>query len=125
MNLLLDTHVLLWALAGDPRLSDPARQLIEDGRNRVMVSAVSSWEITIKKALGKLRAPDDLEERLVEARLEPLNITVAHTVAVGRLPELHADPFDRLLVAQAVIEDLMLMSGDEQLRRYDVEILAP
>jgi PIN domain nuclease of toxin-antitoxin system len=125
VNLLLDTHVLLWALADDPRLSASSREAIQDGRNRVLVSAASSWEITIKKALGRLRAPDDLEERLVEARLEPLHITVAHTVAVGRLPDLHADPFDRLLVAQTLVEGLTLMTADEKLHAYEVEVLVP
>lgn len=120
MSLLLDTHVLLWALSNDPALSGPARAAIVDGRNRVLVSAVSAWEITIKKALGKLRAPDDLPEQIALQRFTPLDITIAHALAVGQLPNHHADPFDRLLIAQARTEDLTVVTRDEHFPRYDV-----
>lgn len=123
MNLLLDTHVLLWALADDPALGGDARQAISDGRNRVLVSAVSAWEVVIKKALGRLRAPDDLPEQLERARFVPLEITVAHAIAVGDLPDHHADPFDRMLVAQARAERLTLVTRDAGVARYEVEIL--
>ncbi|MCA1673023.1 MAG: type II toxin-antitoxin system VapC family toxin [Actinobacteria bacterium] len=123
MNLLLDTHVLLWALDDDTRLSDEAHHAITAGRNRVLVSAVSAWEITVKKALGKLRAPADLVDQLERLRFTPLDVTVPHALAVGELPEHHTDPFDRLLVAQARTESLTLVSRDPQLQRYEVDVL--
>lgn len=124
MNLLLDTHVLLWALAGDPRLTGDARAAIIDGRNRVLVSAVSAWEMTIKKGLGKLRVPDDLPEQLTRQRFTPLDISIAHALAVGDLPHHHADPFDRMLVAQARTDRLTLVTHDPQIRQYDVPVLS-
>lgn len=89
-----------------------------------MVSAVSAWEITIKKRLGKLRAPDDLLDQLTERRFAHLHVTLAHALAVGDLPDHHPDPFDRLLIAQARAERLTLVTGDERIARYDVATLA-
>lgn len=123
MNLPLDTHVRLWALADDPALSGQARDAIVDGRNRVLVSAASAWEITIKAALGKVRAPDDLLVQLERARFEPLEVTIPHTLAGGALPGHHADPIDRLLVAQARTERLTLVTRDKDIARYDVATL--
>lgn len=121
MNLLLDTHVLLWALDDDPSLSPAARTAITDGRNMVFVSAATAWEITIKKALGKLRAPTEgyLQE-LQRHRFTPLDITTEHALAVESLPPHHADPFDRMLVAQAQVEKLTLVTRDERLLDYGV-----
>lgn len=124
MSLLLDTHVLLWVLTNDPTLADAGRQSIVDGSNRVFVSAVTAWEITIKKALGKLRAPDDLLAQLTERRFTGLDVTIAHALAVGRLPDHHTDPFDRLLIAQAQTDRLTLVTRDPNIARYDVETLA-
>lgn len=124
MSYLLDTHVLLWMLSDDPRLQGQARSAITDGRSRVLVSAVSAWEIAIKKATGKLRAPDDLPDQLKRQRFVPLDITVAHAVALGDLPDHHADPFDRMLVAQARTDRLTLITHDPKILRYDVEALA-
>lgn len=124
MSILLDTHVLLWALADDPALTDAARRAITDASNRVLVSAVSAWEITIKKALGKLRAPDDLVDQLVQRRFAPLDVTIDHALAVSTLPDHHADPFDRLLIAQARTERLTLATRDRNIARYDVATLA-
>jgi PIN domain nuclease of toxin-antitoxin system len=123
VSLLLDTHVLLWALADASKLAPRARTAIVDGRNRVLVSAVSAWEITIEKALGKLRAPDDLAEQVRLRRFTPLDITINHALAVGGLPHHHADPFDRLLVAQARTEKLTVVTSDERIQRYDVPVL--
>jgi len=121
MNLLLDTHVLLWALADDPALSAAARAAITDGRNVVFVSAATAWEIAIKQALGKLRAPtDSYLQELQRHRFTPLDITTEHALAVEHLPPLHADPFDRLLVAQAQIEKLTLVTHDKRIRDYAV-----
>ncbi len=120
MNLLLDTHVLLWVLADDPELGADARKAITDPSNLVLVSAVSAWEIVIKANLGKLRAPDDLPTQLRRAALEPLPVTIEHAVAVGELPAHHADPFDRLLIAQSRTEDLTLVTRDARILDYDV-----
>lgn len=123
MKLLLDTHVLLWALASPERLSDKARAAIVEPRHAVFVSAASSWEIEIKRALGKLRAPPDLERQLKDRRFVELPVRVRHTEALRDLPPLHRDPFDRMLVAQALVDDLTLVSADEQLRAYSVRTL--
>ena len=124
MNLLLDTHVLLWTLNDDPTLSPLARAAITDGRNVVFVSAATAWEITIKKALGKLRAPTgDYLHELHRHRFTPLDITTEHALAVENLPPHHADPFDRMLVAQAQVEKLTLVTRDERLRDYAVPII--
>lgn len=124
MNLLLDTHVLIWALSDDARLSSPARQAIVAGETLVFVSAATAWEITIKKALGKLSAPDNYEEELARHRFTPLDISTAHALAVGTLPPIHDDPFDRLLIAQAKVERLRLVTADARILRYDVPTLA-
>lgn len=123
MRLLLDTHVLLWALLDSERLHPQSRAAIVDGRNEVLVSTASAWEITIKRGLGKLDAPHDLPEQLRNARFEVLPVGLAHALAVGELPDHHRDLFDRLLVAQARVEELTLVTADPALRAYDVPTL--
>lgn len=123
MNLLLDTHVLIWVFNKDPGLSPRTKEVIRDPGNQVFVSAVTAWEITIKKSLGRLDTPDDYEEMLERFRFTPLAITQAHALAVGALPSHHRDPFDRLLVAQAKLEKLTLVSRDRRLADYLVPIL--
>ena len=120
MNLLLDTHALLWALADPDELSVRARSLIVDPKSVVFASAVSAWEIAIKKRLGKLKAPDDLLEQLEAHRFTTLDIRFSHALAVESLPGIHDDPFDRLLVAQAQIERLTLVTRDTRIRRYRI-----
>jgi PIN domain nuclease of toxin-antitoxin system len=124
VRLLLDTHVLLWALGDPGELKDEARSAIVDPDNEVLVSAASTWEIAIKGALGKLRAPDDLSHHIAAAHFEELPITIEHTLTAGALPRHHADPFDRLLVAQAQLEGVALLTRDERLELYDVSTLA-
>jgi PIN domain nuclease of toxin-antitoxin system len=124
VRLLLDTHVLLWVLAGSSDLDHDARELIRDGQSVVFVSAATAWEMSVKKALGKLVAPDDLEEQLRRHRFTPLAISVRHALAVGRLPMLHTDPFDRMLVAQAQTDGLTIMTRDEDVARYDVPLVS-
>ena len=124
MQLLLDTHVLLWSLAGDDRLGDRAVDLIEDGRNVVYVSAASIWEISIKRSLGKLRVPGDVPTEVDAASFIRLPISFEHAVEVTALPDLHADPFDRMLIAQARTERLTLMTHDPLMQRYDVQLIA-
>ncbi len=123
MKLLLDTHVLLWWLADDP-LPRVADEAIRSPRNVVCVSAASAWEIGIKVGLGKLRLPDDLSARMRAERFTPLPVTMAHGLRVAELPLLHGDPFDRLLVAQAQLEGLTIVTRDERIARYGVETLA-
>jgi len=122
LNLLLDTHVLLWWLAASENLSREARQAILAGE-RVFVSAATVWEISIKAARGKLRVQGDLQEHLQINRFHPLPITVAHALAAGALPRHHGDPFDRMLVAQAVIESLTLVTADKRQAAYDVPVI--
>jgi PIN domain nuclease of toxin-antitoxin system len=122
VRLLLDTHALLWWLADDG-LTDQARDAIADQANLVMVSAVSAWEISIKKALGKLTAPDDLEQQMDAGGFAPLPITITHGTAAGELPQHHDDPFDRMLIAQAVAEGLTVVTHDKRFADYDVAIL--
>ena len=124
MRLLLDTHVLLWWLADDARLGVEARTAIAAGDAQVAVSAASAWEIAIKQRLGKLRAPDDLAAQLAQHRFVPLAVTVPHALRAEALPPVHDDPFDRMLVAQAELEGLTVVTRDADIGRYGVPILA-
>ncbi len=121
MNLLLDTHVLLWWLDDPARLSEASRAAIRDGKNAAYVSAATVWEIVIKKALGKLDTPDDLEGVLRTCRFTPLPVTIAHALAVRSLPPHHRDPFDRMLVAQAICDGLTLVTRDPEILLYPVQ----
>lgn len=123
MRLLLDTHVLLWWLSDDPTLSPGARELIADRSNLVGISAASAWEISIKRALGKLEAPDDLEEQIAANDFVALPITVTDGLAAGGLPRHHDDPFDRMLIAQAQNGGFALVTRDERLALYGVELV--
>jgi PIN domain nuclease of toxin-antitoxin system len=120
---MLDTHALVWALEGSPRLSRLARASIEDPGNDVLVSAVSAVEVAIKKALGRLRVPDDLEEAVDEVGFIRRPIGFAEARRLESLPHHHRDPFDRLLVAHAIEEKAALVTRDRKLARYDVRIL--
>ena len=127
MQLLLDTHVFLWA-AGEPeRLSGEARDAIEDMSNVVLVSAAVAWELAIKVALQKLTVPNDvalwLPTRLRSLGFGALDITMTHTLAVGGLPALHKDPFDRIMIAQAQIEGLTFVTHDPQNLKYPIRLL--
>ncbi len=124
MRLLLDTHVLLWWLADHPALPQVMRAVLADPSTQALVSAATAWEIAIKRALGRLDFPvDELDIILKDNGFKPLPITTAHAVAAGALPRLHADPFDRMLVAQARCESLTLASVDPMVARYGVTVL--
>ena len=126
MRLLLDTHIALWALTDDPRLSARARSLIEDPANQVLVSAATVWEIAIKHALARTDMPISGAEALDWFRLagyDLLPISPEHAAAVERLPNHHRDPFDRLLVAQAQTEPLRLLRRDPLVIRYGEAVL--
>ena len=122
MNLLLDTHILLWWLSGSRRLHAAARKTIADSA-RAYVSAATVWEIAIKMALRKLEFRGNIEEQLALNNLLPLAVTVPHAVTAGALPAYHSDPFDRMLIAQAKIESLTLMTHDTRLRDYGAPVL--
>ncbi len=124
MRLLLDTHALLWAVSRPAALPAKVRSLLEDGGTEVFVSAASTWEIAIKKQLGKL----DVEARALLAELHALGfgelrISFEHTLRAGALPPRHRDPFDRVLVAQALEEGLTLVTRDPAFRLYAVPTL--
>ncbi len=118
MKLLLDTHILLWWLANDSALKPQVRQLIADPENAVFLSSVTLWEIWLKNSIGKLTLPADFEERLAKEKFESLPLAAAHTKAVASLPWLHRDPFDRMLVAQAMTANLRLLTVDETISAY-------
>ena len=123
MNLLLDTHALLWWLDDNPTLSAEARDAIADGRNLVFVSAVVIWEVRIKQSLGKLQLPSNFREVLDSQAFDELPLTVDHAHRLAELPPLHRDPFDRMLVAQAMAERLTIVTRDPDIPRYPVRTL--
>ena len=123
MRLLLDTHVLLWALENDRRLGPTARRAIETTENEVYVSSATAWEIALKRAAGKLDAPKDLATWIGRTAFRSLAIEIEHAVASADLPNYHRDPFDRLLVAQAQLERLTLVTSDPKIAKYDVGVL--
>jgi PIN domain nuclease of toxin-antitoxin system len=122
LRLLLDTNVLLWWLEAGPRLSNTARTAIQES-NATYVSAVSVWEIGIKTSTGKLEFRGDMDRQIALNGFVPLDITVAHAIAAGRLPFHHRDPFDRMLVAQAAAESLTLITSDAVLTAYNVPVM--
>lgn len=122
MRLLVDTHAALWLLDEDERLSTRADELLTDAGNEVLLSAAVVWEVAIKRSLGKLDAPDGFAGQLLDGGAAALPIGIDHARAVRTLPWHHRDPFDRLLVAQAKLEDAVLVSGDEGLHRYGVRV---
>ncbi|HEY8527089.1 MAG TPA: type II toxin-antitoxin system VapC family toxin [Acidimicrobiales bacterium] len=121
-GLLLDTHVVLWWLADDPTLSADLKTTI-DQEVDVFVSAATVWEVAIKQSLGKLKAPDDLAEQIRDGEFRNLPITSEHVIAASRLPAIHRDPFDRVLVAQAQADGLTLVTRDRVLPRYGLAVL--
>jgi PIN domain nuclease of toxin-antitoxin system len=123
MNLLLDTHALLWWLDDNPALSRKARAAISEGKNLVFISAVVIWEIRIKHALGKLQIPSNFRAVLDDQPFRALDITAEHAHAIGDLPAHHRDPFDRMLAAQAKVENFTLVTRDSHLKRYGIKIL--
>ena len=127
MRVLLDSHTFLWAATDDDRLPRAVVELIEESGTRVFVSVATTWELTLKVLAGKLRLPappaEHFAEHLERFRSDLLPIQQRHVSALPELPAIHADPFDRMLVAQALVEDLDLVTGDERLRRYPVRTI--
>jgi len=122
MRLLLDSHVLLWWLLDDETLAEEVKDWIED-EPEVYISAATVWELAVKQTIGKIKEPAELPELVMHNRFRQLPIMPEHTVAAARLPALHRDPFDRLLIAQAQCEDLTLVTRDADIHRYDVPLL--
>jgi PIN domain nuclease of toxin-antitoxin system len=122
VSLLLDTHVVLWWLTDDPTLSDEIKNRL-DREPDVYVSAATIWEVAIKQAIGKLIEPTGLPERIRDSGFDALPISFEHAMAAGRLPLIHRDPFDRMLVAQATCEDLTLVTRDPNCQKYEVSVL--
>jgi PIN domain nuclease of toxin-antitoxin system len=126
VRLLLDTHALIWCVSAPHRLTAAARAAVTNPANAIFVSAATPWEMAIKQALGRLEFPlDSFEDEMAVAGFAPLPITAAHGIAAGRLPRHHADPFDRMLIAQALAEGLTLVSEDAIFSRYGVALLPP
>lgn len=123
MQLLLDTHTLIWWLCNDLTLAIKAKDAIANPDNIVFVSAASTWEIAIKKSLGKLKAPDDLIEQIKKKRFKPLAIGIEETMLLEKLPLHHQDPFDRILIAQARCLNLTIVSRDRKFNFYDVNLI--
>ena len=122
MNLLLDTHIVIWWLTDDPTLSEEIKVRL-DHEPDIYFSAATVWEVAIKQATGKLKEPSDLPERIRDSGFRELPIRADHAIVAGRLPLIHRDPFDRILVAQALCENLTLVSRDPEIHKYEVSML--
>jgi PIN domain nuclease of toxin-antitoxin system len=126
MKALLDTHAFLWFVSGDRRLGATARRALDHAKATPLLSVASVWELAIKSSLGRLELPEPLDQYLARkssTNLRLLSLDLAHVVAVERLPFHHHDPFDRVLVAQALTERLPIVTRDEALRKYGVDVV--
>ncbi len=127
MKILLDTHIFLWMFLSPSRISANVELLIKDTNNEIFLSAISSWEIAIKYSIGKLKLPDAPEiyvpDRMKRANLKSLEISHEHTFAIAKLPPIHKDPFDRLLITQANVENFALLSADSVFSKYTVNLI--
>jgi PIN domain nuclease of toxin-antitoxin system len=123
LRLLLDTNALIWSLTAPHRLSSRAAEAIRTETNDVYVSAISAWEIAMKRSHGRLEVPDDLDSQFDEKRFKRLSVEMRHSHAIRFLPHHHGDPFDRMLIAQAQVEGLTIVTSDRQMRRYQVALL--
>ena|ERR1035437_738462 len=126
MDLLLDTHSLIWFLNGDEKLSDKVKIAIEDSNNSKIVSIASIWEIAIKISLDKFRFPKGFKhflDMVEENGLEILPITFEHAVVLSTLEFIHRDPFDRLLIAQCMADNLILATKDDNIKRYNIKTI--
>ncbi len=127
MKILLDTHAFLWWIADHPKLSPRAREIIGDIGNELFLSAASGWEITIKVQIGRLKLPDEpkhfIPSQMKTNAIQSLPVLMEHALHVSTLPGHHRDPFDRLLIAQAQLEGLPIISADPQIVRYQIEVI--
>ena len=127
MRFLLDTQVFLWWIADDPRISSSASEIIADGRNDLFLSTASVWEIASKAKLGRIRLPQNpqgfVARQLSANAIESFPIQMSHALHTFTLPPYHRDPFDRIIVAQAQLEKLTVLSSDPQIARYDIKVI--
>lgn len=123
MKILLDTHVLVWALSSPERIKPKVQDLLVDTDNIVFVSIASLWELQIKKSLNKISLPDDFISQLQENGFELLDINYKHIAKLDELPLIHRDPFDRMLVAQTIHENLSLVTNDLEIMKYNIKII--
>jgi PIN domain nuclease of toxin-antitoxin system len=123
MSYLLDTHTLLWWLTDNPTLSNEAVKIISNPESIIFISSATAWEISIKKAIGKLSAPDDLEEAIKHNNFIPLLITIEQGILAGKLPPYHNDPFDRMLIAQSITNNLTIITRDSKFSLYQIKII--
>jgi PIN domain nuclease of toxin-antitoxin system len=128
MTYLLDTQVIIWALENNPQLPKAVEQIIDDSDHTIFITIVSLWEIAIKRSIGKLDLNyklEDIQSQTTQRKVEILPITVAHLTAVEYLEFVgkHRDPFDRLIISQAIVEEMTLISSDPQFKNYPVELL--
>ena len=124
MRLLLDTNALIWTLVNRERISPIAMDAIEDEANDVFVSVVSAWEIEIKAARRRLEVPSDLQDAFATQGFEPLAVAMRHAYSVESLPRYHRDPFDRMIIAQAHLERMTIVTSDSEIKRYPVSVMA-
>ncbi len=122
MEYLLDTQIFIWAMQGDKRLSKSLKDIISDSKNKIFISVVSVWEIVIKKRKG-LKVPKDISGAIEKANLTLLPIEVKHVLEVEKLADFHKDPFDRILMAQALVEDLTLITSDQKIWKYNLKLI--
>ena len=127
MKYLLDTHAFLWFVTDDNRLSQKARSIIKSNANEIYFSAASAWEISIKIRLGRLTIAEELEpfivKQLAENSFSTLSITIFHSIYTSKLPDIHKDPFDRIIIAQSNVENMSLISKDKNIKKYKVPIV--
>ena len=127
MKIIVDTHVFLWWITDSSKLSKQAKTIISDGDNTIFLSAASSWEIAIKNQLGRLQLPQRPErfipDQLLRNGMESLPITMSHALHVATLPSIHRDPFDRMLISQAQVEHLPILTADPFFARYRIETI--
>ena len=124
MKYLMDTHAFLWFVSDDNRLSSKAKSIIKNNNNEIYFSAASAWEISIKSKLGRMKLGEDLGsfiiEQLAANSFGPLAITISHALYTEKLPQIHKDPFDRMMISQSKVENMVLITGDKKIREYKV-----
>ncbi len=123
MNIIVDTHILIWILNEPDKLSNSAKKILLEGNPNVLVSAATIWELSIKSANKKITITNDWLKAINESGFRNLDITLHHAKLAGQLPHYHKDPFDRMLVAQAICEDFYLLTHDKMLKKYEAKIL--
>lgn len=123
MKYLLDTHVFIWAMEGSKRLKKDIKNEISNSKNKIFVSVVTIWEISIKRSLKKLKTPFDIEASIKKTDLQIIPIQITHALAVEKLPLHHKDPFDRILISQAKVENLTLITSDQKIWKYNLKLL--